>query len=93
MPFGKKPKKYEKRITSPETSFPEVIDYIVLIGRSSDLSLFANAFPERMFQWQGVMFATYRRDLQQRVLSGIFTPVPFSCALPDGNTQTNRGQR
>jgi len=62
-------------------------------GRSSDLSLLANAFPEWMFQWLGVIFATYRGDLQQRVLSGIFTPVPFSCVLPDGYTQTNRGQR
>ena len=39
--------------------FPEVIGTIEVVGRSSDLSLFANAFPERWFQWLGMMFATY----------------------------------
>jgi len=61
----------------------------VLTGRSSDLSLLANAFPKQMFQWLGIMFATYSRDLQQRVLSGIFTPVPFSLHVA-GRLHTNQ---
>jgi len=87
MPFGKNIKKTTQSFTSPETSFPEVIGYIVVIGRSSDLSLFANAFPEMIFQWPDILFATYRRDLQQRVLSGIFTRFPFHCTLPDDKMQ------
>ena len=52
MPSGKTQKQHNQ-FTSPESSFPEVIGYIVVIGRSSDLSLFANAFPE--------LFSTFSR--------------------------------
>jgi len=70
------------------------------IGRSSDLSLFANAFPEHLLRKRklvpvaGYHVCNLRRDLQQRVLSGIFTPVPFFIAYDRTVAcKPNRGQR
>ena len=47
-----------------------------MYGRSSDLSLWVNAFPNNSIQWQGVVYRKYRR-ITAAGLFPTFTGFPF----------------
>ena len=90
---NKNNKKLKHTFHSSETSSPEVIGSIVVIGRSSDLSLFANAFPKRMFQWLGICLQLSGGTYSSGYCPGFSRRFPFHCTAPDGVMQNQSGAK